>query len=979
MNTSSNTPQSGASGALGEPVFRYNAQLAEKIELKWQDRWEELGTFYAADPEGGLPDGKGNYADPDSKSFFVMDMFPFPSGAGLHVGHPLGYIATDVLARFRRMDGQNVLHALGFDAFGLPTEQYAVQTGQHPRVATENNIANMQRQLRRMGLAHDSRRSFSTTDVDYVRWTQWIFLQIFNSWYDQDAVNPAGSPGRARPIAELEAEFEAGSRELPQEFASLGPWTDLSIVQRREVLNSYRLAYVSQAPVNWCPGLGTVLANEEVTADGRSERGNFPVFQRSMSQWNMRITSYSDRLVDDLEIIDWPDKVKSMQRNWVGRSEGAHVTFSVAGQALEIFTTRPDTLFGATFMVVSPEHPLLQGVFPATWPEGTKDAWTGGFDTPEKAVSHYQAIATAKTAVERQAGDKTGVFTGYFATNPVSGAQVPVFTADYVLMGYGTGAIMAVPGGDDRDFDFAKAYDLDVIYTVEPPKDFVGEGAWTGDGAIINSDNDSISLNGLSVEDAKAKITHWLGERDLGSGTTTYRLRDWLFSRQRYWGEPFPIVYDQDNQPIALPENALPVPLPDTPDFAPKTFDPQDAQSSPEPPLGRNEDWVHVDLDLGDGVKRYRRETNTMPNWAGSCWYYLRYLSPNNNSASATSPVSAELYQYWLGPDHNETAGASGGVDLYVGGVEHAVLHLLYARFWHKVLFDLGFVSSVEPFHKLFNQGYVQAYAYTDARGQYVEASEVEEVTDAAGKTVFTHNGQPVSREYGKMGKSLKNIVTPDDMYDAYGADTFRVYEMSMGPLDLSRPWDTRAVVGAQRFLQRMWRNVLDEETGEVTVVDSDPDLATLRLMHKAIAEVSEEMANMRINTAIAKMIGFNNHLTSLKAVPRIAAEALIQMVSPVAPHIAEELWQKLGYTEPVSLALFPKADPQYLFEDEVTCVFQVQGKVRGKAEVSPSVTDAELEELALNNEGVLRFLDGRSVRKIIVRAPKIVNIVPGE
>lgn len=979
MNTSSNPEQSAAAPVIGEPAFRYNAQLAEAIELKWQDRWEELGTFFAADPEGGLPDGKGNYADPDSQSFFVMDMFPFPSGAGLHVGHPLGYIATDVVARYRRMNGDNVLHALGFDSFGLPTEQYAVQTGQHPRIATENNVANMQRQLRRMGLAHDPRRSFSTTDVEYVRWTQWIFLQIFNSWYDPQAMNASGSLGKARPIAELEAEFAAGSRDLPAEFAELGAWAELSISQRREVLNSFRLAYVSQAPVNWCPGLGTVLANEEVTADGLSERGNFPVFQRSMSQWNMRITAYSDRLVDDLEIIDWPDKVKAMQRNWVGRSEGAHVKFSVAGQDLEVFTTRPDTLFGATFTVVSPEHALLSQDLPTQWPAGTKDSWTGGYATPAEAISAYQASAAAKTAVERQAGDKTGVFTGYFATNPVSGALIPVFTADYVLMGYGTGAIMAVPGGDERDFDFAKAYDLDVIYTVEPPADFAGDAAWTGDGAIINSASDSISLNGLDVEQAKAQITAWLEERELGSGTTTYRLRDWLFSRQRYWGEPFPIVYDEDNQPIALPENALPVPLPDTPDFAPKTFDPQDAQSSPEPPLGRNEDWVYVDLDLGDGVKKYRRETNTMPNWAGSCWYYLRYISPNNNGAQATAPVSAELDQYWMGPEHNQTAGASGGVDLYVGGVEHAVLHLLYARFWHKILFDLGFVSSVEPFHKLFNQGYVQAYAYTDSRGQYVEAAEVDEVTDEKGKTTYLFNGEPVNREYGKMGKSLKNIVTPDEMYDAYGADTFRVYEMSMGPLDLSRPWDTRAVVGAQRFLQRLWRNVVDEETGQVTIVDIEPDLPTLRQMHRTIADVNEEMAGMRINTAIAKMIGFNNYLTSLKEVPRAAAETLIQLASPVAPHITEELWQKLGHTEAVSLAQFPVADPQYLVEDEVTCVFQVQGKVRGKAQVAPSISDSELESLALANEGVLRFLDGRSVRKIIVRAPKIVNIVPGD
>ncbi|WP_435300355.1 leucine--tRNA ligase [Timonella sp. A28] len=979
MNTPAPSSQTatGVPSGSGEPAFRYNAKLASDIELRWQDLWEERGTYFAADPQGGLPNGKGEYADPNSSSYFVMDMFPFPSGAGLHVGHPLGYIATDVVARFRRMQGDNVLHAMGFDAFGLPTEQFAIQTGQHPRVATENNIANMQRQLRRMGLAHDPRRSFATTDVDYVRWTQWIFLQIFNSWYDEEATNPFGTKGRARPIAELETQFATGTRDVPavDGVAAGTPWTDLTVAQQREVLNSFRLAYVSQAPVNWCPGLGTVLANEEVTAEGRSERGNFPVFQRAMSQWNMRITAYGDRLVDDLEVIDWPDKVKSMQRNWVGRSEGAHVTFNAAGEDLTVFTTRPDTLFGATFMVVAPEHGILETHIPAAWPESTRDAWTGGYATPTEAVTAYQTAAAAKTAVERQIGakEKTGVFTGIFATNPVNGTQIPVFTADYVLMGYGTGAIMAVPGGDERDFAFAQTFDLDVVYTVEPPADFAGDAAWTGDGAIINSANEDITLNGKNVEDAKSIMIAFLEEKGHGTGTTTYRLRDWLFSRQRYWGEPFPIVYDETDQPIALPDSVLPVVLPDTPDFAPRTFDPEDEHSSPEPPLGRNDDWMYVELDLGDGVKKYRRETNTMPNWAGSCWYYLRYIDPNNNSAEATTPAAAALDAYWLGPDHNPQAGASGGVDLYVGGVEHAVLHLLYARFWHKVLFDLGHVSSVEPFHKLFNQGYIQAYAYTDARGQYVPADEVE----GDEKTGFTWNGEPVDREYGKMGKSLKNIVTPDDMYEAYGADTFRVYEMSMGPLDLSRPWETRAVVGAQRFLQRLWRNILDEETGEVTVSDEPADLETKRKLHRAFRDVAEEMEGMRINTAIAKLIELNNYLTGLKQVPREAAEGIVTMVAPVAPHIAEELWQKLGHTESVVFEAFPTADPQYLVEESVTCIFQVQGKVRGKADVSPSSTDAELEALALADPGVQRTLEGRGIRKVIVRAPKLVNIVP--
>ncbi|WP_449385013.1 leucine--tRNA ligase [Cellulomonas soli] len=956
--------------------FRYTAALATELELKWQDEWERRGTFFAANPTGTLTDGQGRHADPAQPSFFVMDMFPYPSGAGLHIGHPLGYIATDVVGRFRRMQGDNVLHALGFDAFGLPAEQYAVQTGQHPRTTTEANIAIMQRQLRRLGLGHDPRRSFATIDPEYVRWTQWIFLQIFDSWYDADAVRADGGRGKARPVTELVAELAAGTRPVPEGLPGVPAdvaWDELDEVARRRVVDSQRLAYVSETPVNWCPGLGTVLANEEVTADGRSERGNFPVFQRSLRQWNMRITAYADRLADDLDHIDWPDKVKAMQRNWIGRSQGARVTFHVQGGAqVEVFTTRPDTLFGATFMVVAPEHPLLDEV-PAAWPDGTKDVWTGGHATPADAVAAYRAESAAKTAVERQAdaGRKTGVFTGHLAANPVNGELIPVFTADYVLMGYGTGAIMAVPGGDERDYAFAEAFDLPVVYTVDAPEG-TPAGARTGDGAIIGSSNDEISLDGLDVPTAKAAIIAWLTERGIGEGTITYRLRDWLFSRQRYWGEPFPIVYDENDLPIALPADALPVNLPDVPDYAPRTFDPQDSQSSPEPPLGRNDEWVHVTLDLGDGPRTYRRDTNTMPNWAGSCWYYLRYLDP----ASDVSLVDPALEAYWMGPGHGAQAdGSVGGVDLYVGGVEHAVLHLLYARFWHKVLFDLGHVSSAEPFHKLFNQGYIQAYAYTDARGVHVPAAEV--VEDEASPTGFTWQGEPVNREYGKMGKSLKNMVTPDEMYAEYGADTLRVYEMSMGPLDLSRPWETRAVVGAQRFLQRLWRNVVDESTGALVISEDAPDAATLRVLHRTVADVTEDMAAMRINTAIAKLIVLNNHLTTLPAAPRAAVEALVLMTAPVAPHVAEELWERLGHADSLAHAAFPVADPAYLVEDTVTCVLQVQGKVRGRAEVAADVSDDELRALALADAGVLRALDGREVRTVIIRAPRLVNVVP--
>ncbi len=949
--------------------FRYSAALAADIEQRWQGLWEERGTFHTANPSGSLTDAQGRHADPAQRSFFVMDMFPYPSGAGLHVGHPLGYIATDVVGRYRRMCGDNVLHALAYDAFGLPAEQYAVQTGAHPRTTTEANIVTMRRQLGRLGLGHDSRRSFATTDAGYVRWTQWIFLQVFGSWYDPDAVRPDGGTGRARPIAELEAAYAAGTRELPAE-APARSWDELDAVQRRQVIDAQRLAYVSETPVNWCPGLGTVLANEEVTAEGRSERGNYPVFKRSLRQWNMRITAYADRLAEDLDLIDWPEKVRSMQRNWIGRSEGAQVTFEViGGQELEVFTTRPDTLFGATFMVVAPEHPVLDEL-PAQWPDGTHGAWTGGHRTPAAAVASYRMEAAAKTAVERQADTrKTGVFTGHLATNPVNGQLIPVFTADYVLMGYGTGAIMAVPAQDERDWDFAQAYELPYVRTVAPPEGFDG-GAWTGDGLAINSANEEISLDGLGVTEAKSAIIAWLVEKGMGTGSVTYRLRDWLFSRQRYWGEPFPIVYDENDLPLALPDSLLPVELPQVPDYSPRTFAPDDASSTPEPPLGRNEEWVEVTLDLGDGPRRYRRDTNTMPNWAGSCWYYLHYLDPGARELV----VDPELEAYWMGPKHDDLAGVSGGVDLYVGGVEHAVLHLLYARFWHKVLYDLGHVSSIEPFRTLFNQGYIQAYAYTDARGQYVPAAEV--VEDESSSTGYRWNGEEVAREYGKIGKSLKNVVSPDEMYEAYGADTFRLYEMSMGPLDLSRPWETRAVVGSQRFLQRLWRNVIDEQTGELTVVDEEPDEATLRAMHRAIDEVRTEMDAMRFNTAIARLIVLNNHLTGLRAVPRAAAETIVLLVAPFAPHLAEEVWAKLGHAESLAREPFPVADPAYLVEETVTCIVQVQGKVRDRLEVSPTAGEDELREAALASVAVQRAIDGREVRRVIVRPPTLVNVV---
>ncbi|MET7310672.1 MULTISPECIES: leucine--tRNA ligase [unclassified Streptomyces] len=942
---------------------RYTAAMAADIEARWQDFWDAHGTYEAPNPTGDLADNPELAAKPKK---FIMDMFPYPSGAGLHVGHPLGYIATDVFARHQRMTGHNVLHTLGFDAFGLPAEQYAVQTGTHPRASTEANMENMKSQLRRLGLGHDKRRSFATIEADYYKWTQWIFLQIFNSWYDTEA-------DRARPIADLVAQFENGERPTPDGR----DWSALSAAERADVLGQYRLAYASEAPVNWSPGLGTVLANEEVTADGRSERGNFPVFKAKLRQWNMRITAYADRLLNDLDGLDWPEAIKLQQRNWIGRSEGARVDFPVDGAGdITVFTTRQDTLFGATYMVLAPEHDLVERIIPAAWPEGTHPVWTGGHASPAEAVTAYRKQAAAKSDVERQAEakDKTGVFTGAYATNPVSGEKVPVFIADYVLMGYGTGAIMAVPAHDARDFAFARAFELPMRCVVEPSDDR-GTDPSTWDDAfasyeakLVNSASDEISLDGLGVVEAKAKITAWLQAKGLGEGTVNFRLRDWLFSRQRYWGEPFPIVYDEDGIAHSLPESMLPLELPEVDDYSPRTFDPDDADTQPETPLSRNADWVNVTLDLGDGngPKKYRRETNTMPNWAGSCWYELRYLDPNNDRQL----VDPAIEQYWMGPREGRP---TGGVDLYVGGAEHAVLHLLYARFWSKVLHDLGYVSSAEPFHKLYNQGMIQAFVYRDSRGIAVPAADVEERDGA-----FYYQGEKVSRVLGKMGKSLKNAVTPDEICAEYGADTLRLYEMAMGPLDVSRPWDTRAVVGQYRLLQRLWRNVVDEETGEVTVVDTEPGEDTLRALHKAIDGVGQDMAGMRFNTAIAKVTELNNHLTKVGGpLSRSVAERLVLLVAPLAPHIAEELWRRLGHPDSVVHQDFPVADPAYVVDETVTCVVQVKGKVKARLEISPSITDEELEALALADPAVVAALDGAGIRKVIVRAPKLVNIVP--
>jgi leucyl-tRNA synthetase len=940
------------------PRFRYTADLAGRIEHTWQDNWTRWGTFNVPNPVGSLAPTDGTRV-PDDK-MFVQDMFPYPSGEGLHVGHPLGYIATDVYARYFRMNGRNVLHALGFDAFGLPAEQYAVQTGTHPRTRTEANTVNFRRQLGRLGFGHDNRRSFSTTDTEFYKWTQWIFLQIYNAWFDSTA-------NKARPIAELVAEFDSGARQLDDGQ----DWSTLSAGQRADVIDAHRLVYRSDSMVNWCPGLGTVLANEEVTADGRSERGNFPVFRKRLRQWMMRITAYSDRLLDDLDVLDWPEKVKTMQRNWIGRSTGAAVLFKAAAGDIEVFTTRPDTLFGATYVVLAPEHELVDGLVASRWPDGTDRRWTFEAATPAQAVAAYRQSIAAKSDLERQENKtKTGVFLGAYATNPASGEQVPVFIADYVLAGYGTGAIMAVPGHDQRDWEFAREFGLPIVEVIAGGD--ISESAYTGDGILVNSSY----LDGLSVAGAKEVITTRLESDGRGRARIEFKLRDWLFARQRYWGEPFPIVYDSDGRAHPLDDAALPVELPDVPDYSPVLFDPDDAGSEPSPPLAKATDWVNVELDLGDGLKPYTRDTNVMPQWAGSSWYELRYTDPHN----AERFCAKENEAYWMGPRTAEHGPDDpGGVDLYVGGAEHAVLHLLYSRFWHKVLYDLGHVSSREPYRRLVNQGYIQAFAYTDVRGSYVAAADVVERDGQ-----FFHAGPDgeeieVFQEFGKIGKSLKNSISPDEMCDDYGADTLRVYEMSMGPLEASRPWATKDVVGAHRFLQRVWRLVVDEDSGELRATDgSDLGPDTLRLLHKTIAGVTEDYAALRNNTAVAKLIEYTNHLTKQHrdVVPRAAVEPLVLMVAPVAPHLAEELWQRLGNTTSLAHGPFPVADPSYLVDDTVEYPVQVNGKVRGRITV-PADADADsVEAAALADEKVQTSLAGATPKKVIVVAGRLVNLV---
>ncbi|MCG7228646.1 leucine--tRNA ligase [Corynebacterium minutissimum] len=939
-------------------THRYTPELAAQIESAWQQYWKDNGTFNAPNPVGPLAeDGK----ELPAEKLNVQDMFPYPSGAGLHVGHPLGYIATDTFARYNRMLGKNVLHTLGYDAFGLPAEQYAIQTGTHPRTTTEANIKNMRRQLGLLGLGHDPRRSVASTDPEFYKWTQWIFLQIYNSWFDEEQQ-------KARPMSELIKELEVGKRTTKDGHY----YADLTKEEQRKALDEFRLVYLSNSTVNWCPGLGTVLANEEVTAEGKSERGNFPVFRKNLSQWMMRITAYSDRLLDDLELLDWPEKVKSMQRNWIGRSRGAEVTFHAEGYDIDVFTTRPDTLFGAEYVVLAPEHELVDALLsPIPYEDDVDERWTFGHDDPKEAVEAYRASIAAKSDLERQENkEKTGVFLGTYATNPVNGKQVPIFIADYVLTGYGTGAIMSVPAHDTRDYEFATAFGLPITEVVSGGD--ITKEAYTESGKAVNSANDSLDINGMSKDEAIAAIIPWLEEQGVGREKIQYKLRDWLFARQRYWGEPFPIVYDEAGQAYPLPESMLPIELPEVEDYKPVSFDPDDAESSPQPPLAKAREWVEVELDLGlgDGPKTYYRDTNVMPQWAGSSWYQLRYIDPTNDEIFC----DIENERYWTGPRPEEHgANDPGGVDLYVGGVEHAVLHLLYARFWHKVLFDLGYVSSKEPYRRLYNQGYIQAYAYTDSRGVYVPAAEVVERDGA-----FYYGDEKVNQEYGKMGKSLKNSVAPDDICRDYGADTLRVYEMSMGPLDTSRPWATKDVVGAQRFLQRLWRLAIDETSGELSTTDAELSDDDLKQLNRTIAGVRDDYENLRLNTVVAKLIEYVNYLTKAypKGAPRTAVEPLAQLVSPVAPHIAEELWKRFGHDETITYQAFPEFDEKYLVDDEVEVPVQINGKVKARVMVPADADQDTVVGIAKADERIAELTAGKNVVKEIYVPGRMVNLV---
>ncbi len=972
------------------------------IEPKWQQFWDKQQMFRAWNPGESMPDGhpfakRHNLSGKVSAEklppkFYILDMFPYPSGAGLHVGHPEGYTATDILSRYRRAQGFNVLHPMGWDAFGLPAEQYAIKTGQHPRKTTEENIANFKRQIKSLGFSYDWSREVDTTDPKYFKWTQWIFLKLYNSWF-----NP--KTNKAEPIEALEYPKELVGRASPRADSGSGssaasPHQHLED-KRREYRDSHRLAYVAEAPVNWCEELGTVLANEEVI-DGKSEVGGFPVVRKPMRQWMLRITAYAERLLNDLEGIDWSHSLKEMQRNWLGRSEGAEVEFQIkdSNRTIKVFTTRPDTLFGATFMAIAPDNKQFDDLIPDKWPSKTPDEWKFALKSPEIPPSidirAYRDFIASLSDLQRQMG-KTGVFTGIFAINPANGQEIPVFFSEYILASYGTGAIMAVPAHDERDFEFAKkfnllikpvvaspnpkAFDFEGSYTKHVPKHVLKEGdvvgyywndwCFVGEGITVNSP----LIDGLLTSEAKKKITDWLESKGLGKKTINFKLRDWLFSRQRYWGEPFPIIWKRDaNGNLfheALPESALPLMPPELTDYKPAP--------GGEPPLARAKDWVNLPDDS-------IRETNTMPQWAGSCWYYLRYLDAQNPQ----SFVGKEAENYWMGvasglrPEKSvkksgHSADTTPGVDLYVGGTEHAVLHLLYARFWHKVLFDLRYVSTPEPFFKLVNQG-----------------------------LILGEDGQ-------KMSKSRGNVVNPDDVMGEYGADAFRLYEMFMGPLEMVKPWNTNGVAGVYKFLGRVWRLFVDEksetefEQAESTTeaqshrellekiqlsaaiknVDATP--AQLKTLHTCIKKVTEDLDGLRFNTAISAMMVFVNDAIAWETKPAAVLREFLILLQPFAPHLAEELWAKLNIEHPSSssehpsalaYANWPKFDSALLVENEIEIPIQVNGKLRDRLVMAAGATKEQLENAALASDKVKPFIEGKEIKKIVIVPKKLVNIV---
>lgn len=956
------------------------------IREKWQAYWDQHKTFRTANP------GDPGF-DASKPKCYILDFFPYPSGAGLHVGHPEGYTATDILARYKRMKGFNVLHTMGWDAFGLPAEQHALETGQHPAVTTTNNINTFRRQLKMLGFSYDWDRELSTTDADYYKWTQWIFLQIYNSWFDE-------TKKKARPIAEL---------PIPADVKSRG---EKAV---REFVDSHRLAYLAEVPVNWCPALGTVLANEEVTNEGKSERGNHPVFKRPLKQWMLRITKYADRLADELEELHWPEAVKLMQRNWIGRSEGAQVRFKLNGHAeeLEIFTTRPDTLFGATYMVLAPEHPLVEKI--------TTAAQRDAVQTYCKA-----AINRSELARTAEAKEKTGVFTGAYAINPVNNERIPIWVADYVLIGYGTGAIMAVPGHDERDFDFAEQLGLPIRCVVLPTdQSYFGpnhaqdvgwkarydelraagmkydeskqavfdemysyklERAFCDDGVAINSRPTqldglipTLNINGKRTPEAKEQMIRALERRGLGTRTVNYKIRDWLFSRQRYWGEPFPILHGPDGEVVALNESELPLTLPEISDYHP-TVTHEGNEEVPAPPLGRATEWVTVTRN----GKTYRRELNTMPQWAGSCWYYLRFCDPKN----ASRFVGREAERYWMLSKKKDGTHHVGGIDLYLGGAEHAVLHLLYARFWHKVLFDLGHVSTIEPFGRLFNQGMIRAFAYRDSRGIPTGYEDIDFREDGA---VHKATGEKLHASVEKMSKSLKNVINPEQVVNEYGADSLRLYEMFMGPLEASKPWNPRDVPGVFRFLQRVWRLLIDENTGGLSsyVTANEPHAQASgqaeaangleKLLHKTIKKVGEDIERLAFNTGISTMMEFVNEAYRAKSICRHQAERFVLVLSAFAPFIAEELWQRVrGTAWKASIAYepWPAFDPKLVEDDEVEIPVQVNGKLAGRLVVSKSAPQEAVQTAAMGDPRVVEKLGGKPILKAIYVPGRMLNLV---